>query len=110
MFVVVPEPGLRRLSERLLGELAVDGAAVRTFDEWIRIEARRVFPWLPAYESPDTPFGVSRVKRHPAMFVAINQLIDALAIEAGDQNVDRFRGHRLDDFRNLVRRGHAGSI
>jgi ATP-dependent DNA helicase UvrD/PcrA len=74
--VVVPEAGLRRLSQRLLADLGLDGVAVRTFDEWIRGEARRVFPWLPARESPEAPFAVSRFKRHPAVLKALDRLID----------------------------------
>ena len=81
VLVLVPEPGLRRLSERLLAELRVDGARVRTFEEWIRAEAQRVFPWLPARESPDPPFAVSRLKRHPALLTAMDRLIDDIARE-----------------------------
>lgn len=79
MLVVVPEPGLLRLSQRLLADLGIEGVAVRTFDDWIRGEARRIFPWLPARESPDPPFAVSRVKRHPAMLAALDRLIDERA-------------------------------
>lgn len=77
--VVVPEPGLRRLAQRLLADLGLEGVAVRTVDDWIRGEARRVFPWLPARESPDPPFAVSRFKRHPAMLKALDRLIDESA-------------------------------
>jgi DNA helicase-2/ATP-dependent DNA helicase PcrA len=94
VLVLVPEPGLRRLAERMLAELGVTGVLVLTFDEWIRAEARRVFPWLPDRESPDPPFAVSRIKRHPAMRVAIDRLIDDLA---------RSIGERLD--RTLAGRG-----
>lgn len=77
--VIVPEPGLRRLAQRLLADLDLDGVAVRTFDAWIRGEARQIFPWLPARESPDPPFAVSRFKRHPAMLKALDRLIDESA-------------------------------
>lgn len=79
MLVVVPEPGLLRLSQRLLADLGIEGVAVRTFDDWIRGEARRAFSWLPARESPDPPFAVSRFKRHPAMLAALDRLIDESA-------------------------------
>jgi len=79
VLVVVPEPGLRRLSQRLLTDLGLSGVPVRTFDDWIRGEARRVFPWLPARESPDPPFVVSRFKRHPAMLKALDRLIEERA-------------------------------
>jgi DNA helicase-2/ATP-dependent DNA helicase PcrA len=74
--VVVPEPGLRRLAQRLLADLGLEGVAVRTFEEWIRGQARRIFPWIPGRESPDPPFAVSRFKRHPAMLKALDRLID----------------------------------
>jgi DNA helicase-2/ATP-dependent DNA helicase PcrA len=83
--VIVPEPGLRRFSELLLADLGFEGVAVRTFDDWIRVEARRVFPWLPARESPEAPFAVSRFKRHPAMLAAIDRLIDDLARSIGER-------------------------
>lgn len=92
VLVIVPEPGLRHFAERLLADLAVQGVAVRTFDEWIRTEARRVFPWLPARESPDPPFAVSRVKRHPAMLAAMDRLIDDLARAIGARLDHRLAG------------------
>jgi DNA helicase II / ATP-dependent DNA helicase PcrA len=79
VLVVVPEPGLLRFAERLLADLGIEGVTVRTFDDWIRAEARRVFPRLPTRESPDPPFAVSRFKRHPAMLAAIDRLIEDLA-------------------------------
>lgn len=92
VLVIVPEPGLRHFAERLLADLAVEGVAVRTFDEWIRTEARRVFPWLPAQESPDPPFAVSRLKRHPAMLAAMDRLLDDLARAIGARLDHRLAG------------------
>ncbi len=91
--VIVPEPGLRRLAQRLLADLDLDGVAVRTFDEWIRGEARRIFPWLPARESPDPPFVVSRFKRHPAMLKALDRLIDESARDFGARLDRRLGAH-----------------
>ena len=112
--VVVPEPGLRRFAERILVDLGVpcavdeDAAAsapkgrrsparssptVRTFDDWIRAEARRVFPWVPDREPPDPPFAVSRVKRHPAMLAAVDRLLDDLARATADR-LDRWLNAR----------------
>jgi DNA helicase II / ATP-dependent DNA helicase PcrA len=126
VLVVVPEPGLRRFSERLLADLSVEGAAVRTFDEWIRDEARRLFPRMPAREAPDPPFAVSRMKRHPAMLAAVDRLIDELAAEMADR-LDRslgshgeikaaFAGHadpiladRLDRVEALLAKGAAAA-
>lgn len=93
VLVVVPEPGLLRFASRLLADLGVEGVAVRTFDDWIRTEARRVFPRLPTRESPDLPFAVSRFKRHPAMLAAIDRLIDDLARSIAARLERRLDGH-----------------
>src|SRR6185312_3006208 len=96
---VVPEPGLCRFSERILGDLGVEHASVRTSDAWIRAEARRLFPHLPPGESPDTPLPVSRVKRHPALLAAVDRLVETLAGEMAD---------RLD--RTLDARGRVRAV
>jgi len=93
MLVLVPEPGLRRLSERILEGLAVEGVRVSTFEDWIRGEARRVFPWIPFREASDPPFAASRLKRHPALFAAIDRLIDEDA-RAIARRLDRVLGFR----------------
>lgn len=85
LLVLVPEPGLRRLSERLLAELGVEGVRVSTFDDWIRAEARRVFPWLPDREAPDPPFAVTRMKRHPTLLSAIDGVVDEQARSIADR-------------------------
>ncbi|HWL84599.1 MAG TPA: ATP-binding domain-containing protein [Polyangiaceae bacterium] len=79
VLVIVPEPGLRHLAERMLEGLGLERVAVRTYDDWIRGEARRVFPWLPLEESPEAPLAVRRLKRHPALFVAIEALLEDLS-------------------------------
>jgi DNA helicase-2/ATP-dependent DNA helicase PcrA len=91
VLVVVPEPGLRRYTERLLADLSVENVAVRTFDDWIRAEARRAFPHMPQREAPDPPAAVGRMKRHPAMLAAVDCLIEELAAEMAER-IDR----RLD--------------
>jgi DNA helicase-2/ATP-dependent DNA helicase PcrA len=93
MLVLVPEPGLRRLSRRILDELHAEGIKVRTFEEWIRTEARRVFPKLPARESPDPPYAVSRIKRHPALLASIERLLDELTGEIADRLDRLLAGH-----------------
>ncbi len=101
VLVVVPEPGLRRFAERLLSDLGVERVAVRTFDDWIRGEARRVFPQVPQREAPDPPSAVSRMKRHPAMLAAVDRLVDELGAEMAER-LDR----RLDG-RGAVRKVFA---
>ena len=95
MLVLVPEPGLRRLSERTLESLGIFGVRVSTFDDWVRSEARRVFPWLPHRESPDPPYVVSRMKRHPGMIDAITDCVQEQALQNA-RRIDRVFG--LDGF------------
>ncbi|WP_394828606.1 ATP-binding domain-containing protein [Pendulispora albinea] len=91
--VIVPEAGLRHLAERMLRDLGLDAVAVRTFDDWIRAEARRIFPWLPAREAPETPLGARRIKRHPALFSAIDALLDQRTRELAAR-IDRVHAGR----------------
>lgn len=91
MLVLVPEPGLRRLSERTLETLSVEGVRVSTFEDWIRSEARRVFPWLPPREAPDPPLAASRIKRHPGLLDAVEKLIDDDALSMATR-IDRIFG------------------
>ncbi len=101
VLVVVPEPGLRRFAARMLSDLGVERVAVRTFDEWIRAEARRVFPGLPRREDPDPPFAASRMKRHPGMLAAVDRLVEELAAEMAD------RLDRALDARGAIRAAFA---
>jgi len=123
VLVLVPEPGLRRLSERILADLGVEGVLVSTFDDWIRGEARRVFPWLPAREAPDPPFAASRLKRHPALFASIDALLDDITRETAGR-MDRLLAARgsiraalearrepiLADRLDLAEKALAGSV
>lgn len=93
VLVVVPEPGLRRLAERMLADLDLEQVQVRTFDEWARDEARRLIPRLPAREDEDAPAVVRRLKRHPALSVAIDALIDDIAREIAAR-LDRIHAGR----------------
>jgi len=68
--VVVPEPGLARLSRRLLEPMAAD-VPVETIDERTLRVAKQVFGKLPKL-SPETPGLVVRLKRHPALFRALS--------------------------------------
>lgn len=71
--VVVPTEGLARLVQPLLRRLGVDVEAI-TYDRWARGEAHRRFRDLPRLESELTPPSVLRVKRDPALRVALASL------------------------------------
>ncbi|AGC47327.1 putative helicase [Myxococcus stipitatus DSM 14675] len=67
MKLIVPEPGLARLSRRLLAPLGLGRVSVETLDGWLLSTARSAFD-LPGIKlSPETPPLVSRFKRHPAL-------------------------------------------
>ncbi|WP_394832678.1 ATP-binding domain-containing protein [Pendulispora rubella] len=92
VLVLVPEVGLRHLARRMLTDLGLERVHVRTFDEWIRGEARRVFPWIPE-ESPDAPAAVRRLKRHPGIFAAIDALVEDIVRGIGSR-IDRLHAGR----------------
>jgi hypothetical protein len=72
--VIVPTEGLVRLLEPLFRRAGAD-VEVRTFDAWAAGQARRAFRWLPR-ESELTPPSVMRLKRHPALRVALAKLAE----------------------------------
>ena len=75
MLVVVPEPGLVRLTVRLLDHLGLPKVQVSSFDTWAESQARRLFRGLPKRVCQVTPPAVVRVKRSLAMFKAVDRLI-----------------------------------
>jgi DNA helicase-2/ATP-dependent DNA helicase PcrA len=70
--VVVPSEGLARLLQPLLRRLGVD-VEVLTYDRWAAAQARRAFRGLPR-ESESTPPSVMRIKRDPALRIALKEL------------------------------------
>jgi DNA helicase IV len=71
--VVVPTEGLARLLQPLLRRLGVDVEA-RTYDAWSRSQVRRAFDHLPRRETDSSPPSVQRLKRDPALRVALAEL------------------------------------
>ena len=70
--VVVPEEGLARLSRRLLEPFGVGPEHVKTADAWASGLARRVFARsIKVYR--DAPPLVASLKRHPALYRALEQ-------------------------------------
>ncbi len=69
--VVVPEPGLARLAQRLLAPLGLDKVAVRTLDDWARAAFQSAFATPPPRLCAEPPALVSRLKRHPALHAAL---------------------------------------
>ncbi len=70
--VLVPTEALVRLLQPLLRHLGVD-VEVLTYDRWAAAQARRAFRRLPR-ESELTPPSVTRIKRDPALRLALAEL------------------------------------
>jgi RecA/RadA recombinase len=110
--VVVPGEGLRRLIERALVRLGVD-APVVTFDRFARAQARRAFPDLPRRESVDATAATIRLKRDPALRVAVDAIAarDATVIDDDPEGLPTARAalqHLFGD-RTLLERVVAAS-
>jgi DNA helicase IV len=71
--VVVPEPGLARLTQRLLEPLGLGRVPVRTLDSWARGAFQSAFSAPPPRLCDDPPPLVSRLKRHPALYGALRR-------------------------------------
>ncbi len=93
MQVVVPEEGLARLSRRLLAPVGAGAAQVQTLDAWALGLARQVFGGK-IRPCPDTPGLVAALKRHPALFRALQTRFSSLREES--TSYDRLR-RRLQD-------------
>jgi hypothetical protein len=73
--VIVPTPGLRRLSALLLERLGATAVKAWLYDRFAAEQARQVFTALPDRESEDASAGVITLKRHPALRQAIAALL-----------------------------------
>ncbi len=81
MLVVVFNDALVAYISRVLPALNVAGVQVITFNDWARRQRRRHLPQLPDGYAEDTPPGVTRLKKHPAMLTLIDERI-AREVEA----------------------------
>lgn len=72
--VVVPTEGLCALSRALLAQLGAEDVDVWRFDRLAAVLARRAVPDLPHRESGNASAAVMRLKRHPALRVALAAL------------------------------------
>lgn len=67
MLVIVPEPGLVRLSTRLLASLGLTQIQVISYDDWIENQARKLIKGLPKKVCDEYISDVSKYKRHKAL-------------------------------------------
>ncbi len=78
MRVVVPEQGLVRLTERLLGGLQLSGVKASTFDGWVTDAGQEILKGMPKRQCEWTPASVIFIKRHSAMKKAVDVYRDVL--------------------------------
>ncbi len=71
--VIVPTDGLTRLLQPLLRKLGVDVEAT-TYERWAMMQARPAFRDLPRRESEDATAGIMRLKRDPAIRLALEEI------------------------------------
>jgi DNA helicase II / ATP-dependent DNA helicase PcrA len=73
--VLVPTEGLRRLVRILAERLAIERLEIAVIDDWLIDRARTGFPGLPKRTSEDAAAQVIALKRHPAVRVALDDLV-----------------------------------
>lgn len=115
MLVIVFNDALARYIGGVLPALGIHGVGIRTYEEFASRLRQALFPRLPSRYREDTPAVVTRLKKHPAMLVAIETLVrrtnarfdgEVRAALTGDpagapllahweQTADRVPAHRL---------------
>jgi ATP-dependent DNA helicase UvrD/PcrA len=85
MVVVVPEPGLARLTAAILAELGLERVGVFSYDRWIARQAQRVFSDLPRRQCEDPPARVVHLKRHSALRAVLPELVARLGARAAER-------------------------
>jgi DNA helicase II / ATP-dependent DNA helicase PcrA len=91
--VLVPTEGLVRLLQPLLRRLGVD-VEVWTFDRFAAKQGRGAFGGLPR-ESDETPPSVMRLKRHPALRLALREVAKRRSREVGRSDLLHVFGDRV---------------
>jgi DNA helicase-2/ATP-dependent DNA helicase PcrA len=79
MLVVVPSAALSHYIAGVLPSLGVRGVPVHTYKGWAQAVRRRVLPGSGDRYSEDTPDGVARVKKHPALLHLLERTAAAQA-------------------------------
>lgn len=74
MLVIVFNDALARYIGGVLPALGIHGVGIRTYEDFASRLRQGLFPRLPSRYRDDTPAAVTRLKKHPAMLVAIDAL------------------------------------
>jgi len=100
---VVPTQSLVRYVGGVLPSLGVSGVPVVTYTSWARLMRMRCLPESPTAYNIETPEGVSRVKKHPALI----QLLDGFVVQQAEsigQELAALHPAALDQWNHLVKR------
>ncbi len=76
ILIAVLNQALASYISQVLPALGVEGVHVMTFATWARNQRLRHIPGLPKNYSSDTPYSVSKFKRHPAMLRILDDFVD----------------------------------
>lgn len=104
--VIVPEKGLANLTKRLLRALSISQVSTKTFDQWAESQGRQLTTKLPIKLCEDTPYIVSRMKRHREMFTAVKLYIDSIKSSMLHRLANRFP-NMADEISNFQFRENA---
>ncbi|MFZ5897414.1 MAG: 3'-5' exonuclease [Myxococcota bacterium] len=74
MLVIVFNDALARYIGGVLPALGINGVGIRTYEDFAGRLRQALFPRLPSRYRDDTPAVVTRMKKHPAMLLAIDTL------------------------------------
>ena len=86
LLVIVPEPGLLRLSQKLLKSLQMNHVKLFTYDDWVAWQGKHLLRSLPKNICAETPAKVIRFKRHAAILSAF-PLLEERRIELIKKNI-----------------------
>lgn len=103
--VVVPEPGLARLSSRLLEPLGLGAVCVKTLEAWFRERVHGAFGTPPRL-CPETPPLVARLKRHPSLYHVLRQRL----LRQGTAGPTGYGGVRRELAELFTDRGFLGAV
>jgi DNA helicase-2/ATP-dependent DNA helicase PcrA len=85
MLVIVFNDALVRYIAEVLPALGVTGMVPRTYASWAQRTRQGLYPRLPSRYDDNTPSVVTRLKKHPAMLVAVSAHVESLARRASDE-------------------------
>lgn len=91
--VVVPSPGLRKLTELMLERRRVPGVEVWTYDAWASKVGRGAFSDLPERTSVCIYGGVIRAKRHRALRAELERYAQEMPTPVRPEGKRRGSGH-----------------